>query len=130
MTIAAFYVTPEGVVLGADSTASLMLAPGGFHYFNYNQKLFELGEPDTGTLGVVTWGLSGLGETSYRTLFSLFSEDIRRNPPKNVTEVARRWVDKFWDEYLPVIKPCPGSERQEILRSHSKSVRPSGANKG
>jgi hypothetical protein len=37
VTIAACYVTPEGVVLEADPTASLMLAPGGFHYFNYNQ---------------------------------------------------------------------------------------------
>jgi hypothetical protein len=106
VTIAACYVTPEGVVLGADSTASLMLSPGGFHYFNYNQKLFELGDLNTGTLGVVTWGLSGLGETSYRTLFSLFSEDIRKKPPKDVAEVAGRWVDKFWTEYLPVIKPC------------------------
>lgn len=106
MTIAACYVTPEGVVLGADSTASLMLAPGGFHYFNYNQKFFELGDPGAGTLGVVTWGLGGLGETSYRTLFAFLSEDIRKKPPKDVAEVAGRWVDKFWAEYSPVIKPC------------------------
>jgi hypothetical protein len=83
-----------------------MLAPGGFHYFNYNQKLFELGDPAAGTLGIVTWGLSGLGETSYRTLFAHLSDDIRKRPPKNVAEVAGRWIDKFWVEYLPTVKPC------------------------
>jgi len=106
VTIAACYVSPEGVVLGADSTASFMLAPGGFHYFNYNQKLFELGDPDAATLGIVTWGLSGLGETSYRTLFAHLSDDIRKKPPKDIEEVASRWVDKFWAEYSPAVKPC------------------------
>jgi hypothetical protein len=55
---------------------------------------------------VVTWGLGSLGETSYRTLFALLSDDIRKKPPKDVAEVAGRWVDKFWAEYSPVIKPC------------------------
>jgi len=56
MTIAACYVSPEGIVLGADSTASFNF--GAMHYYNHNQKLFELG--DGSTLGIVTWGLGSL----------------------------------------------------------------------
>ena len=52
MTIAACYVRPEGIVLGADSTTSFY---GGIHYYNHNQKIFELGEKDT-TFGIMTWG--------------------------------------------------------------------------
>lgn len=98
MTIAACYVSPEGVVLGADSTTSHEPAPGSFHYFNHNQKLFELG--DGCTLGVVTWGLAGLGPTvSYRTLFATLADDLLKNPPATVREVADRWSAGFWDAY-------------------------------
>lgn len=103
MTIAACYVTPEGVVFGADSAASAMLAPGGFHYFNYNQKIFEIGDAEMGTLGVVTWGLGGLGEVSYRTMLALLSDSLDSSPAKSVTEVATRWIDLFWTEYLPTL---------------------------
>ncbi len=96
MTIAACYVSPEGIVLGADSTASLNAA-GGFHFFNHNQKLFELGED--ATLAIVTWGLGGLGGASYRTLFAQFSDDLQLTPPANVQEVADRWAAKLWTEY-------------------------------
>jgi hypothetical protein len=58
VTIAVCYVTPEGVVLGAASAT----LPGGFHYFNFNQKVFEIGEPGRGTLGIATWGLGRLSE--------------------------------------------------------------------
>ncbi len=95
MTIAACFVTPEGIVLGADSTASAMLTPGSFRYFNYNQKVFEIGDPGTGTLGIVTWGLGGLGELSYRTLIALLADDLKKKPAKTVTEAASRWVDQF-----------------------------------
>jgi hypothetical protein len=57
VTIAACYVSPEGIVLGADS-ASTYAFPTGHHHFNYGQKLFEIGTEST--LGIVTWGLGGL----------------------------------------------------------------------
>ena len=67
MTIAACYVSPEGVVLGADSASTYMFAhPTGPRHFNYGQKIFEIGE--NSTLGIVTWGLGGLAIGSYRTL--------------------------------------------------------------
>ena len=62
MTIAMCAVMPEGVVLGADSTSSLFHDSTGFHYFNHNQKIFEVGE--NSTLGIVTWGMGGIGDVS------------------------------------------------------------------
>lgn len=96
MTIAACYVSPEGIVLGADSTATF--AFGGGHYYNHNQKLFELGDGD-GTFGIVTWGLGSLGETSFRSLFGMLSADLKKTPPKTVGEVADRWASLFWAKY-------------------------------
>ena len=61
-----------------------MLTPGNFRYFNYNQKVFEIGDPGTGTLGVVTWGLGGLGELSYRTLLALLADDLKKQTAKSV----------------------------------------------
>lgn len=101
MTIAACYISAEGVVLGADSTSSVMINPGpglvGFHYFNHNQKLFELGEH--GTIGILTWNLGGLGTKSYRTLFAQLADDLQKNRPTDLTGVATRWADQFWKDY-------------------------------
>jgi hypothetical protein len=105
MTIAACYVTPEGVVLGADSAASIML-DGGFHYFNYNQKVFEIGELGQGTLGLVTWGLGNLGAVSHRTLIGRLYDLLANKRPKTVKEVAERWIDLVWTEYDFLAKPC------------------------
>ena len=105
MTIAACFVTSEGVVLGADSTASAMLT-GGFHYFNFNQKVFEIGDPGKGTLGIVTWGLGGLGTQSYRTLLAQSHDGFKNKRPKTVLEAATQWVDQVWAVYSPFTKRC------------------------
>jgi hypothetical protein len=107
MTIAVCCATAEGVVLGADSTAS-MAGPKGFHYLNFNQKLFELGEDST--LGMLTWGLGNLPDKSYRSLFAELSDDLKAKPPATVEEAALRWTDRFWAAwsaaYAPPIKAC------------------------
>jgi hypothetical protein len=90
-------MSPEGVVLGADSTSSIFVQPGGFHFFNHNQKLFQIGEE--GTLGALTWGLGGLGETSHRTLLGYLADDLARTPPISVADVASRWAVQFWNAY-------------------------------
>jgi hypothetical protein len=99
VTIAACYLSPEGVVLGADS-ASTYIFPSGPHHFNYGQKLYEISrEPETGTLGIVTWGLGGLALGSYRTLIAMLSDDFLSSAPATVEEAAIRWVDVLWPAY-------------------------------
>ncbi len=104
MTIAACYRSPEGIVLGADSTASY-----GSHYYNHTQKLFEVGEQ--GTMGMVTWGIGGFGSVSYRTLIARLGDGISAQPPKDLTEVANRWIEMVWAEYesgelAPLLEQC------------------------
>ncbi|WP_105509369.1 hypothetical protein [Paraburkholderia sp. BL21I4N1] len=96
MTIAVCYLSPEGIVLGADSTASTF-GPGGAHFFNFNQKVFELGQDST--LGVLTWGLASLGSLSYRTLLARVSDRLAANPPGSVEDAANALIDVFWPEY-------------------------------
>lgn len=95
MTIAVCSVTTEGVVLGADSTTSV-LGPNGFHYLNFSQKVFEVGE--NSTLGMVTWGLAGLNK-SYRVLLAELSDGFAALPPQSVEQVAARWAALYWAEF-------------------------------
>jgi hypothetical protein len=110
MTIAACYLCPEGLVLGADSTSSAQISPGpgltGFHFYNHNQKLFEIGE--NSTLGVITWGAGSLGPKSHREIFALVADEIK--PKTAVGDVARRLSEMAWPEYQsaygPAIQRC------------------------
>jgi len=86
MTIAACYVCPEGVVFGADSTATFPVGDEfGLHY-DFTQKLFEVGE--NGNLGIVTWGLGGFDDISYRSLIALFADELTADPPSSVKDAA------------------------------------------
>lgn len=96
MTIAVCYLSPEGIVLGADSTSSC-LGQGGMHYFNFNQKVFEVGQDST--LGVVTWGLGGLGFLSYRMILARVSDSFQANAPASVQAAADMFIDVFWNDY-------------------------------
>lgn len=96
MTIAGVYLSPEGVVLGADSTSSVA-SNQGFHFYNHNQKLFEIGE--NSTLALLTWGLGGLEAISYRTLIATFTEELEKATITTVSEVIKLWIDKFWQYY-------------------------------
>lgn len=107
MTIAACYVGQEGVVFGADSTSTVNV--GGGHYFNYTQKVFELGTDST--LGVVTWGLGNLGAESHRTLFARVADRLAAQPPNSVLDVANLLAAEAWTSYtgpalLPLITRC------------------------
>lgn len=102
MTIAACYLSTEGVVFGADSTTSFIVPqPGGgttLRHYNFAQKIFQIGE--ISTLGVVTWGLGALPDRSYRTLIAQFA-DARRggHPLPNMAAVAQEWSNFFWGPY-------------------------------
>ena len=96
MTIACCVIVPEGIVLGADSAASMPTANGHLHYFNHNQKLFEVGQG--GTMAMLTWNLGGLRGTSYRTLLARLNDQLPKDPV-SVLDVATRWADIIWKEY-------------------------------
>jgi hypothetical protein len=100
VTIACCYISPEGIVLGADSTTTYE-TNGIAHYFNHAQKLFEIGQ--NSTLGIVTWGLGGLGTTSYRSLIAELDDRLRESPAASVQEVTERWADIFWEKYRSVL---------------------------
>lgn len=108
MTIAACYLSPEGVVFGSDSTTTVFVrqhggAPGENHYFDFGQKIFEIGKEST--LGIVTWGLGGFPDTSYRTLFAEFADELKGIPPASVEDAARKWATKFWSVYDAKLRP-------------------------
>lgn len=119
MTIAACYLSPEGLVLGADST-STYANPDGHHYFNHAQKLFEVGE--NSSLGIVTWGLGGLAVSSYRMLIAQLADDLEAKPPASVAEVAQRWCDHFWQAYTSASFLAPLFQRRDALRTKSEYV--------
>lgn len=103
VTIAGLYLTQEGIVLGADSTSSF-LGDEHLHYFNFAQKLFEVGE--NSTFGLLAWGVGHIGEVSYRRLAALLGDDLAKNPPSSIDDVAARWVKLFkpvYDKHPPVV---------------------------
>lgn len=104
VTIASCYLSPEGVVLGADSTSTYPGAKGQQQYYNHAQKIFELGE--NSTLAVVTWGLGGLAVSSHRMLLALLADSLQDKPAKDASEVAQRWSDQFGAAYVAsALKP-------------------------
>lgn len=81
MTIAAAYLTSEGLVLGADSTTTVVVTaedgnPSIVQVLNYAQKVFEVGQPKEGRFGICTWGASGFRGTSHRTLVARLASGI------------------------------------------------------
>ena len=103
MTIAACYLSAEGVVFGADSATTYRL-PSGARYYNHAQKLFEIGEG--GTAAAVTWGLGGLNVSSYRTLLAILGDNLKSQKAKSLKDVAKRWSGQFWTAYTtsPLLK--------------------------
>jgi hypothetical protein len=97
MTIAACYVSNEGVVLGSDSS-STYLTPSGFRHLLYAQKIFEIGESGS-SLGIVTWGRAGLPNRSYRQITAELSDCLLGKAPESVEEVGSRWIEMLWPEY-------------------------------
>lgn len=98
MTIAACYVSMEGVVFGADSTTTISVkGPSGDwegHHFDYGQKIFEIGRESR--LGVAIWGLGSFLGTSYRTLIAELGDEVEAEPRRSVEETARSLGIKVW----------------------------------
>lgn len=64
------------------------------------------------TLAIVTWGLGCLAQTSFRTLFAQFADELSTDRPSNGQEVAQRWCDFFWTRYSAEMKPVIEKCRQ------------------
>lgn len=96
MTIAVCFLTPEGVVLGADSTTSYAHPGGGQRFLNHAQKVFQV--DDGGTLAFATAGNASIGVLSYRTLVARLGDRFRdpSMAPKTVLEAANAWADLAW----------------------------------
>jgi hypothetical protein len=104
MTIAACYLSSEGIVLGADSTSSVFVAnpngvDGQLHQLNYAQKVFEIGEDST--VGVAIWGMGSIGDLSHRTFIAQCADDLAGSYCSDVRAIAERFSDRFWREYQP-----------------------------
>jgi hypothetical protein len=76
MTIAACYISPEGVVLGTDSTTTVVGPDGESSYLDHAQKLFAVGDPEA-TIGLITWGLGQIGDVSHRTIAAMIGDESR-----------------------------------------------------
>src|SRR4029079_9748282 len=102
LTIAVCYVSPEGIVLGADSTTTFQFG-GVPHFYNNAQKIFEIGE--NSTYGIACWGLGGFGNVSYRTLVARLADDLAGRAPVDVEDVATRWAGLVYQAYNNSLHP-------------------------
>jgi len=98
VTIAACYVSREGVVLGSDSTSTFELEEKASRHFDFAQKLFEFGESPS-TMGAVTWGLGRPGEKSWRTLIAETADYWTLTKPSSFDEAASIAASMFWADY-------------------------------
>jgi hypothetical protein len=95
MTIAASYLTSEGVVFGADSATSVSLrgVPGVLQVFNHAQKIFEVGPPGQGRMALVTWGAGSASQVSHRTIAARLSDKITNETSvENAAEILKQLV--------------------------------------
>jgi hypothetical protein len=121
VTIAACYVSAEGVVFGADSTTTMYVSgcgPGSLgceHQFDFGQKVFQVGE--NSTLGMTMWGLGSFGTVSYRTLIAQFADSLVGHGARAMDEVAARWSQFFWPAYSTNFGPF--IQRAQALRSQA-----------
>ncbi len=121
MTIAACYLSAEGVVFGADSTTTVYVrgigpgAPGAEHHFNFAQKIYQVG--DNSTLGMTMWGLGNIGSHSYRTLIAQFADSLVGQGATSMDEVANRWNQLFWGVYSTELA-------QAVQRAQQLSAQP------
>ena len=86
MTISISLKTPEGIVLGADSTTTVTMPTGQVaQLFNSAQKIFEIGPANNQFIagvhfsaGVATYNAGSFGPVSWRNVVSdFFREKIR-----------------------------------------------------
>lgn len=98
MTIAAAYLTSEGIVFGADSTTTVISQKnhGVVQLLNYAQKIFEVGE--NSRLALCTWGAGSIGSVSHRTLVAKLANELDLSKVK-VRDAAEAFIRIVSKEY-------------------------------
>jgi hypothetical protein len=81
VTIAAAFLTGEGVVLGADSTTTFTLPgpPGtspSYKFYNSAQKLFQVGPDGNSRFAVCVWGDGRLGKFTHRAVAARLASKV------------------------------------------------------
>ncbi len=114
MTIAACHVCPEGVVLGCDSTSTVTVNTGTLqeqHYYrDYEQKLFEIGEPES-TVALVTWGSGRFGTISHRTMAARLGVRHANGEFAALKDMADRLAADVWQAMQSQFGPALAEAR-------------------
>lgn len=98
LTIAACHLSPEGVVLGADSASTISGPNTSTSHLDYAQKVFEVGPPGS-AVGVVTWGLGQIGQTSHRSIVASVGFAHARTPATTLAGLADRLASELWRHF-------------------------------
>jgi len=99
MTIAACHLSPEGVVLGADSATTMSnYDTGRMSHLDYAQKVFEVG-PEGASIGLVTWGLGQIGVESHRTIVANIGFRHAETPYTSVRAMADALATDLWTRF-------------------------------
>lgn len=90
MTIAAAYLTSDGVVVGADSTVTVKSQKTGvaLQSLSHGQKVYEIGERSR--FGLCSWGDGSVAGTSHRTIAGLLGDFLQSRPTASTVDVANR----------------------------------------
>ncbi len=87
-------------MLGADSTTTILDGTGKPQaHLDHAQKLFEVGQPGS-TIGLVTWGMGEIGDSSHRTLVALLGQKHRESSFPGLREMAEHLAGMMWDCYI------------------------------
>lgn len=122
MTIAISLKVNDGVVLAADSAASIISQPNGgvpagvINVYQNAEKVFNLckGKP----IGSITWGSGSIGKASISTLMKDFRSDEKNklnNGGLKIEEVVNDLSKFIFDKtYIPAYKDWPEQQRPRI----------------
>lgn len=124
MTIAACYLSPEGVVLGTDSTSTIFGPDGESSYLDHAQKLFEVGNSGatTGTMAVMNWGLGQIGATSHRTIAAIVGDEYVRGKFPDLRAAATFAAQVVWSEFTSTHRSRIVRGRQLRAKREARSI--------
>jgi len=104
MTIAACHVSPEGVVLGTDSTTTLVKGnPQEVCHFDHAQKIFEVG-PSGSSVALATWGTGDIDGKSHRLIAHTLGSAIHSKSLTTMETIANELAEIVWNRFSSAFK--------------------------